>query len=102
MALIGINAKTRGGKDLVGNIIQYLTHCKSDNTTWEEWITLKHTKMCDWQIHKYADKLKDIVCLLIGCTREQLEDQKFKETELGEEWRVWEINSEWGYRMVQQ
>ena len=38
------------------------------------------------QIKKYADKLKDIVCLLIGCTREQLEDREFKEKELGEEW----------------
>ena len=43
-------------------------------------------KRCDYQIKKYADKLKDIVCLLIGCTREQLEDREFKEKELGEEW----------------
>ena len=41
-----------------------------------------------WQIKKFADKLKDIVCLLIGCTRKQLEDRDFKETSLGVEWRV--------------
>ncbi len=40
----------------------------------------------NYQIKKYADKLKDIVCLLIGCKREQLEDREFKEKELGEEW----------------
>ena len=42
----------------------------------------------DWKIKKFADKLKDIVCLLIGCTREQLEDREFKEKELGEEWNT--------------
>jgi hypothetical protein len=42
-----------------------------------------------WQVKKFADKLKDIVCILIGCTREQLEDQDFKNSELGEEWWYW-------------
>ena len=45
-----------------------------------------------------ADKLKDIVCLLIGCTREQLEDQDFKNKELGEEWwKIYEGNQEFAY-----
>ena len=39
-----------------------------------------------WQIKKFADKLKDIVCLLIGCTREDLENENFKSKELGEKW----------------
>ena len=43
----------------------------------------------NWEIKKFADKLKDIVCLLIGCTRQQLEDREFKEKELGEEWWYW-------------
>lgn len=34
----------------------------------------------------FAGKVKEIVCLLIGCTMEQLEDQDFKEKPLGEEW----------------
>ena len=40
----------------------------------------------NYQIKKFAGKLKDIACLLIGCTREQLEDREFKEKELGKEW----------------
>ncbi len=44
------------------------------------------SKDSGWQIKKFADKLKDIVCMLIGCTRAQLEDRGFKETPLGEEW----------------
>lgn len=39
-----------------------------------------------YKIKMYADKLKDIVCLLIGCTRADLEDHEFKNKPLGEEW----------------
>ena len=45
----------------------------------------------NYQIKKFADKLKDIACLLIGCTREQLEDREFKEKELGEEWVAYKV-----------
>lgn len=84
MSLIGISGKIGSGKDTIGNIIQYLileskiksglpfTNQKLDNS--------------GWKIKKFADKLKDIVCLLIGSTKEQLEDREFKEKELGEEW----------------
>ena len=65
--IIGVSGHMNSGKDLVGLIIQHLTDS-------------------NWKIKKFADKLKDIVCLLIGCTREQLEDRKFKETPLSSEW----------------
>ena len=85
--IIGISGKIGSGKDTVGKIIQYLTHCKDDGTTFEEWNTLKHYNMCNWEIHKFADALKDIVCILTGCTREQLEDINFKNSELPDEWK---------------
>jgi hypothetical protein len=55
------------------------------------------------QIKKFADKLKDIVCLLLGCTREQLENHEFKNTELGDNWVKYRVvnkrhpifNSKW-------
>ena len=76
--LIGISGKMGSGKDTVGKVLQYLSsrtlERKSDN-----------------QIKKFADKLKDIACLLIGCTREQLEDREFKEKELGEEWVAYKV-----------
>lgn len=50
-----------------------------------------------WKVVKFADKLKDIICLLIGCTREQLEDPIFKEQELGEEW--WYYTHEYDDRL---
>ena len=56
-----------------------------------DWLKNKHNLKSDVEIKKFADKLKDIVCLLIGCTREELENPKFKEKELGEEWGVWKV-----------
>ena len=35
-----------------------------------------------YPVVSFADKLKDITCILSGCTREQLEDYDFKETQL--------------------
>lgn len=67
MALIGISGKMGSGKNLIASIINELT-----NNQFEE--------KC------FAGKLKDIICILIGCTREQLEDREFKETPLGTEW----------------
>lgn len=92
--IIAISGKKGHGKDLVGQIIQYLTHCQDDDTTWEEWDTLNYPfTNATWKVKRFADKLKDMVCLLLGCTREQLEDREFKEKELGEEWeytdKIW-------------
>lgn len=35
-----------------------------------------------YEVVSFADKLKDVCCVLSGCTREQLEDYEFKENEL--------------------
>jgi len=92
--LIGVSGKINSGKDLVGKIIQYHLYMTKEvrgryyppDVFIEELATVDLSKVSGVEIKKFADKLKDIVCLLIGCTREQLENQKFKETELGEEW----------------
>lgn len=93
MPLIGISGKAGAGKDLVGVIIQYLVHTTGiiNMEYWEDFknkSTFNQIVFSQYVIKKFADKLKDIVCLLIGCTREQLEDREFKETSLGVEWRV--------------
>ena len=89
--IIGVSGKIGSGKDLIGQIIQYLT--KKDSDMDDQYFIEELAgdeffgdAVSDWQIRKFADKLEDIVCLLIGCTREQLEDREFKEKELGEEW----------------
>ena len=117
--IIGISGKIGSGKDLVGQIMQVLS-CdapdyintdsihdiksvlnwlnSNEDTPWEEMMFPDHkvtknflSKHETVEIRKFADKLKDIVCLLIGCTREQLEDREFKEKELGEEWVKYRI-----------
>jgi hypothetical protein len=90
--LISISGKIESGKDTVGEIINFLLY----KQYFEEDITIKDLEYIPdciipytpnkFLVKKFADKLKDIVCLLIGCTREQLEDHEFKEKELGEEW----------------
>ena len=93
MPLIGISGKAGAGKDLVGVIIQYLVHTTGiiNMEYWEDFknkSTFNQIVFSQYVIKKFADKLKDIVCLLIGCTREQLENREFKEKELGEEWDI--------------
>lgn len=94
--IIGISGKINSGKDTIGAIIRYLTlyndlgytHPISANDM-SDWIKRSSQVHSNWEIRKFADKLKDIVCLLIGCTRDQLEDINFKNKELGEEWTVY-------------
>lgn len=105
--IIGISGKIGSGKDTVGKIIQYLI--------WNNGIlTVKDIEILDssgqvkfnakiqtgWEIKKLADILKDIVCLLIGCTREQLEDAGFKNKELGEEWWKYKVHDGSVFRIV--
>ncbi len=66
--IIGIAGKMNVGKDVVSGIIQDITRDRM------------------WHIKKFADPIKEMVCILLGCTREQLEDREYKETELSEEW----------------
>ena len=92
MAIISISGKINSGKDTVGKIIQYL--CSRENATFQAWSIAQNNCKSDivnkfyqggWCIVKWADKLKDCVCIILGCTKEQLEDRDFKETELNEE-----------------
>jgi len=83
--LIGISGKIGSGKDTVGNILQYITTSRTYGKSFLEWEKLLSEKpdhgkwyagYSNWSIKKYADKLKEIVCLLISCTREQLRWEK--------------------------
>lgn len=96
--IIGVSGKIGSGKDTVGKIIQYLCWDKDNTESLDKfnqvyteidkftYQNLAAKQLSGWEIKKFADKLKDIVCILIGCTREQLEDHKFKNTPLGEKW----------------
>ena len=89
--LIGISGKIGAGKDTVGKIIQYLVNnLDKTDISFEEFNRrlpdLPKNYKTPIEIKKFADKLKDTVCLWTGCTREQLEDHNFKDTEIGPDW----------------
>lgn len=90
MAIIGVSGKIGSGKDTIASIIQYLTSDLRHKMSFEDY--KKYTRHTMWQNKKFADKIKDITCMLIGCTREELEDSVFKNKELGEEWDMYELN----------
>lgn len=97
--IISISGKISSGKDTVGKIIQYLTWRANNKTSYsiKEYLEINKTTLDEccslspFKIKKFADKLKDIVCLLINCTKEQLEDAEFKNKELGEEWNLYTL-----------
>jgi hypothetical protein len=71
MRLIGISGKIGAGKDTVGVIIRQLAITNNG---------------ADWDIRKFAGKLKIVASLLTGISIEKFEDQEFKKTILGPEW----------------
>lgn len=90
MALIGISGKIGSGKDTVGEIIQYLTSPNiGSKGSYEECKVNGFVYDIVFENRKFADKLKDMVCMLLGCTREKLEDRDFKEGNLPKQWDKW-------------
>lgn len=106
--IISISGKISSGKDITGKIIQAILFNELINT--EKRIKLSISEMINgeiylhqgWKIKKFADKLKDIVCLLIGCTREQLENREFRDIPLGEEWNKLRVRYSDGYDEVEE
>lgn len=93
--LIGVSGKMGAGKDTIGNLILMHTAIGAGwKTTAKEQIELYKQTGCipmgvpenTFVIKKFASKLKDMVCLLTGCTKEQLEDQEFKKTYAPANW----------------
>lgn len=83
--LIGIAGEKQSGKDTVATIIQYLTSCDFFESLDDfKKSTLKN--LSPWINKKFADKLKDIVCILLDCYRSDLENESFKNTPLGIDW----------------
>lgn len=90
--IIGISGKKQHGKDFSVKILKWIFASKSDRYHNEEIPMLfdyVHDKVAipsDWKVVKFADKLKDIICLLTGCTRADLEDEDFKNSFMPIQW----------------
>lgn len=100
--LLAISGKSGSGKDLVAQIIQFLTSTNKDYRknphgidieTFEHWLDLYKeypglTSGSPYQVHRFADKLKQIVSLLTGIPREDLEKEEVKSLYLPQEWNI--------------
>lgn len=98
--LIGISGRAGSGKDTVGSIIQYLTsECGNSNSSryrsYEEFLSkgggsaprnFDHHYQSDWEVKKFAGKLKTIASLLSGANIEDFEDQEFKKGRMTADW----------------
>jgi hypothetical protein len=100
--VIGISGKIESGKDLAGVYLQHILGEMYDNMMnrtggeidmdqidmWEDDYEVFREEQSNWEITKFGGPLKDVVCILLGCTREDLEDRDFKDKILGEEWHI--------------
>jgi hypothetical protein len=71
--LVGISGDINSGKDVVGRMFQYLTSEYQNKYSFENWLDrvdkYKSDPYSPIEIKKFADKLKDMVCVLLSCTR---------------------------------
>lgn len=107
--IIGISGKKQSGKDTVAKIIQYLYEknrveqqagfdllSSVDTIEGIDYPNLEiflnatpdfvRRVRTGWTIKKFADPLKSMVCILLGCSLEDLESEEFKSTPLGPRW----------------
>lgn len=93
--ILGIGGKIGSGKNLVCNIIQYLT---SEDVSPEcikrikEGLPIEGYHNSKFEQKAFAGKLKQIASLLTGIPVENFEDQEFKKSFLGAEWGTVESN----------
>ena len=90
MALLAINGRIGSGKDTVGKIIQYLI-ANNNLPKIMQYNSLEELdngieKFSNWEIKKFATKVKEIATLLTGIPTEKFEDQDFKNTFLDSHW----------------
>lgn len=97
--LIGISGKKQHGKDTVARIIQYLADTNRYGQQTVPNIKAYLNRNNDpnvfggnqFKTKQFAGVLKQMVCLMLGCTMEDLENDEFKNTPLGPEWDRWYI-----------
>lgn len=87
--IIGINGKMGVGKDTVGSIIQYLT-ARDVRTECRDRIakglSIDGCHNSEFEIKKFAGKLKQIASILSGIPEIHFEDQEFKRQRMTADW----------------
>lgn len=76
--IIGIAGKAGSGKNTVAKMIQYLTSLNT-NLSFDEWINSEYDNHHEWQIHSFADKVKDVTSHAWGVNRNMFENFRYKD-----------------------
>ena len=107
MAIISISGYAGVGKNLVGDIIKYLTSDASVKGRSLETFQERSPRpdihggwyLSTWETKSWAHKLKQICSIITGIPIQKFEDQEFKKTLLGPEWAVFKrvVKNEQGY-----
>ena len=88
--LIGVSGSINGGKDLVGEMLLYIAETEIPSYKgFDEGVMITSA----YEIKKCAEKLKEIVAIVIGCKRSDLENETFKNTPLGKEWERYTLET---------
>ena len=100
--IYGFSGKKQSGKNLVAKIWQILA---SYDKVYDDETYIREVKFdlsffseekysfsfSSWTQVAFADKLKDVFCILIGCDKEQLEKGKINDLKLPKEWTVYKL-----------
>lgn len=98
MNLIGISGYIGSGKDTVAQMINYFTTGGEKSLSGFLEYYEDGTDMYPWKVQKFAEKLKQIVSILTGIPRPDLEKQEVKDSFLGPEWDTYSIVRDGGGR----
>jgi hypothetical protein len=78
--LIGLSGKIGSGKDTAADFIEEII--SNDSTGFPIFKTIR-----------FADKVKEIVALILGISINELEDRDFKNKPLGPDWTHWKVTT---------
>lgn len=112
--IIALSGYAGSGKDLVGQMIQYFTSesSKKDkfyHRDFKQFVqagggadlrNYDHHYYTEWEIKKFAGKLKEVASLLTGIPKHKFEDQDFKKQFLGPQWDTYSIIHQGGTERI--
>lgn len=82
--IVAFSGKIGSGKDTAAKLWQDISN--------EDRLVAKRSESI-WQVHKFAESLKQIIALMLNIRREDLEKEEVKSSLLPDEWQVYSIYS---------
>ena len=92
--IIGISGYAQSGKDTTGLILQYLTAQRNylmpiDEFLKTDWI--RNSVNAEWEIRKFAYKVKVVASKILNINIEKFEDIEFKNLKMSGDWLLYKV-----------